>query len=292
MAMLSRKRWPRRVAIVGMGLIGGSLARAIRQAYPGIELIGIDHQRDVLDQAWEAGALDRATLRLEEGVTEADLVVLAVPISAILELLPRLSPLLPPKSVVTDTGSTKREICQVGEEQLGARFVGGHPIAGSERSGFAASRADLFAGRPWVLVPSSNGRNAKALERTTCFFKGLGVKVYTLDAARHDRVVAATSHLPQLLSWALADLLRRRAEGDELHRELLGGGAADWLRTAASPCKIWRDIFATNADEICETLEELFEELRGWQARWTPYSGASGVDFRKRLSIRSSRREG
>lgn len=249
---------------MGMGLIGGSLARAIRRAYPGIELLGVDRRREALDQAWEAGALDRATLLLEEGVTEADLVVLAVPISAILDLLPRLSPLLPPESVVTDTGSTKRAICRVGEEQLGARFVGGHPLAGSERSGFAASRADLFAGRPWVLVPSSSGRNAKALERTACFFQGLGVKVYTLDAARHDRVVAATSHLPQLLSWALADLLRRRAEGDELHQELLGGGAADWLRTAVSPGKIWRDIFATNADEICKTLEELLEELRGW----------------------------
>ncbi len=258
--------WPRRVAIVGMGLIGGSLARALRRARPEVELVGIDRRRGPLDRARAAGVLDRAAVRLDEGVAGADLVVLALPVSAILELLPRLPSLLPPSAVVTDTGSTKRCICSAGARALGGRFVGGHPLAGSERSGFSASRADLFEGRPWALVPSPHGSNAEALGKVRSLLEEIGARVYAVDAARHDRVVAATSHVPQLLSWALADLLRSRTEVEGYpYTRLLGGGGEGWLRLAHSPQGLWWDILATNADEVAQALAELQQRLHKWE---------------------------
>lgn len=255
------KPWPRRVAILGLGLIGGSLAWAVRDRRPEIEVVGFDRDPRTRERALRRGAVLGCPQRWEEAVEGADLVLLALPVSEILELLPRLPPHLEEDAIVSDTGSTKRRICSRAWRVLPERFVGGHPMAGSEHAGFEAARGDLFEGRTYVLTPPEAGSDPPGVRRLEGFLRTLGARVRRMSPERHDRVVARTSHLPQLLSTALAAQLFRHAREDGSFRDLLAGGASDWLRTAASPYGIWRDIFATNVDEVRDALEELREEL-------------------------------
>jgi len=257
---MGKDQWPHRVAIVGLGLIGGSLALAIRRAHPGIELVGVDCDEDALAKALKCGAIAWGTQRLEEGVARAQLVVLATPVSAILELLPRLYPLIAEGTIVTDTGSTKRRIFELAERVLPQSFIGGHPMAGSERRGFEAARADLFEGTVYVLTPGS-GRPDGLARRLANFLETLGVRTLFMTPERHDRIVAFTSHLPQLLSIMLGSQLSRKAEGDPTYLELIAGGTSDWLRIASSPYEIWRDVFVTNADEVEPLIRELAQGL-------------------------------
>ena len=263
--MRSNKLWPRKVAIVGLGLIGGSLALAIRRAHPEIELIGIDRDLPTLRLALAQDAIDRGSSQLEEGVSEADLIVLATPISAIIKILPKLPEIIEKDAIVTDTGSAKRVICQAAERVLPEQFIGGHPIAGSERQGFLAAQAELLEGTVYVLTPLL--QSERGVQRLAAFLETIGVRVRLMSPEHHDQVVAATSHLPQLLSVMLATLLAQKAEEDEAYCELIAGGAWDWLRTAGSPYEIWQDIFAANVDEIEHVLRQVLGELRQWRNR-------------------------
>lgn len=258
---MSEHQWPRRVAIVGLGLIGGSLALSIRRRRPEVELVGVDRNEAVLAQALERRAITWGTHKLEEGVAGAELVVLATPISAILELIPRLPPLLSKGAIVTDTGSTKRRICELGGRVLPESFIGGHPMAGSEHRGFEAARADFLEGAVYVLTPSF-GRSDGRARPLAGFLETLGARILFMMPEHHDRVVALTSHLPQLLSVVLGSWLSRQAEGDPAYLKLIAGGASDWLRIASSPYGIWRDIFTTNAAEIERILKEFSQELK------------------------------
>ncbi len=250
--------WPGRVAIVGLGLIGGSLGLAIRERRPDVRVVGIDHDPATLGRARQRGAAHETHRSLRAGVAATDLIVLATPIAAILGQLDQLSSIVDADPLVTDVGSTKRVICERGRSALGDRFVGGHPMAGSERSGIDAARADLFRDRSWVLAPSHPQRPPEKLQ---AFLTTLGAHVMAMTPSDHDRVAAATSHLPQLLSVALGARLAEGANADEAYRALLSSGGADWLRIARSSPALWQDIVSTNADHLRDEIESLAAEL-------------------------------
>ncbi len=248
-----------KIAIVGLGLVGGSLAMAARAAWPQSLVIGVDRNA-VLEQAMVRHAIDVASDDLMI-ISEADLVVLATPVAEIVRLLPRLSDCVVAGAVVTDVGSTKRAVMEAARSLPGRLpFVGGHPLAGAARGGFEAARPDLYAGRPWLLVPGADG-SADAMAKLTAFVEGLGAHpVVVASAAEHDRLLALLSHLPQLAVSALMAVV-----GDGVGAEglaLAGRGLIDTTRLASSPADIWRDICATNADEIGPALDQLIAALQ------------------------------
>ena len=227
----------RRIAIVGCGLIGGSIALATGERIPGTEV-------SVLDRG---DPLDR--------VREADLIVLAAPIAAILDLLESLRPIVTPRSLITDTGSTKARI--VGAAR-GLRFIGGHPVAGSTGSGRAAARADLFVGRPWVLTPGE-GASAEDVRALQVFVETLGAHAQLLGAAEHDHLFAFISHLPQLAVSALMEVVGSAVGAEGL--AAAGTGLRDTTRLAASPPEIWREIARTNPAHLSAAIDAMVAAL-------------------------------
>lgn len=247
-----------KVAIVGLGLIGGSLALAVRETWPAGLVIGVD-DKAVLERAMLRHAIDVAA---DDPVVmaDADLVVLAAPVRANLALLADLEEHVRGAAVVTDVGSTKRDVAAAARA-LPARltFVGGHPLGGAPRGGIAHARPDLFRGRPWLFTPSDD-RRGDALERLRRFVTGFGAVPHVLSPEAHDRLLAFLSHLPQLTASALMHVVGDAIGEDGL--ALSGRGLADTTRLASSPADIWRDICATNADEIGVALEALIAELQ------------------------------
>lgn len=228
----------RRVAIVGRGLIGGSIELALREREPSVDVLALDRGDDLA------------------AVAGADLVVLSAPIMEIIRILPQLPARLSPETLVTDTGSTKAAIADAAR---GLRFIGGHPIAGAAAGGRPAARADLFAGRSWILTPV-----ARALEEDVARLSGfvgcLGARVRLLDPAEHDRVFALVSHLPQLVVSAMMSAIGSQAGEEGL--ALAGAGLRDSSRLASSPPEIWRDIVSSNRENVATALERVIEELR------------------------------
>lgn len=245
------------IAIVGLGLIGGSIALAVRERWPPVRIVGVDAP-PVLAHAIGSGAIDRAAARIED-VGTPDLVILAAPVGQNVALLPQAAMRVAPDGVVTDVGGTKRDIMQAAAALASpAVFVGGHPIGGAERGGFGFARPDLFKGRPWLFTPAGRGRDA-LVDRLFTFARGVGARPTTLEPERHDRLMAFLSHLPQLTASALMDIVGQAAEGDGLR--MAGRGLVDTTRLASSPASVWRDICAANADEIGVALDLLIERL-------------------------------
>ena len=260
------------IGIVGLGLIGGSIALAARQLWPKALVIGVDN-KDVLETAMRLHAIDVAADDLIV-LAEADVVILAAPVKTNIALLAELDDNIRRPAIVTDTGSTKREI-MTSAASLPARFtfVGGHPLAGAARGGLEHARPDLFSGRPWLLTPpgalvtESGTRGSQpsdasggALAKLTEFVQALGAVPRVMGVQAHDRLLAFLSHLPQLTASALMQVV-----GDAVGQEglaLAGRGLADTTRLASSPPDIWRDIAATNADEIGPALDALIGLLQ------------------------------
>lgn len=237
------------VAIVGVGLIGGSFALALRKAGFTGKIIGVSSAATI-EKALAGGVIDQGA-SLAQASAAADLIYLSQPISQILATLS----VLETNALITDAGSTKAAICEQASKLKTGRFVGGHPMAGKESRGVEHADADLFRGRPYVLT-APEPQLVEWVER-------IGARLVILDPARHDQQVAFVSHLPQLLSTALAAVLSGR-------EEVAGPAAADLTRLALSPYDIWRDIFATNAEPIDAALsafigrlETLRRDLRG-----------------------------
>ena len=247
-----------KVAIVGLGLIGGSLALAVRETWPGGLVIGVD-DKPVLERAMLRHAIDVAA---DDPVVmaEADLVVLAAPVRTNLALLAELEEHLPGAAVVTDVGSTKRDVVEAARV-LPARltFIGGHPLGGAPRSGIDHARPDLFRDRPWLFTPSDD-RHGDTLEKLRQFVTGFGAVPHVLAPDAHDRLLAFLSHVPQLTASVLMHVVGDAIGEDGL--ALSGRGLADTTRLASSPADIWRDICATNADEVGAALDALIVELR------------------------------
>ncbi|MBN2192571.1 MAG: prephenate dehydrogenase/arogenate dehydrogenase family protein [Polyangiaceae bacterium] len=250
----------RKIAVLGFGLIGGSLAAAVRRGGLGA-VIAID-RKDVIETEIAAGLaserVDAAdAVAVEQAFREADLGVLAMPVGAIVAALPRA---LRNGKTITDCGSTKRIIAQHGTaEPRSRRFVPGHPMAGAPVGGLVHARADLFAGKRWILCPE--GCDADALAVVEEVVAGVGAKVVRMTAAEHDRVVAVTSHVPQVISSCLAVLGARRSA-------LTGAGPAfvSVTERAGGGEAMWRDIFATNADEVAAVLRDVAHQLESTAA--------------------------
>jgi prephenate dehydrogenase len=248
-----------RVAVVGLGLVGGSVARALTGA--GYHVTGIDWplvvRRAVRGRAVSAGAT-RA-----EAAAAADVVVLAAPPATNLRLLRRLAKVARPGLVLTDVSSAKGEIAREAA-RLGVRgFVGGHPMAGTEKRGFAASSARLFEGATWWVVPS---RDARANRIVRSLVRATGARPVTIDAASHDRAMAFLSHVPQVVAWALRDAARRDAVARR-HLRRAGPGFRGMTRLARSPRPLWREILAANAREVARALGAFARRIEAEKAR-------------------------
>jgi prephenate dehydrogenase len=230
----------RRIAIVGVGLIGGSIAMAVARRWPSTRITTLDLGADL------------------SGAADADLVVLAAPILTNIGLLTALEDRLAPGTLVTDTGSTKRRIVAAASARPSIAFIGGHPMAGAARGGLAQARSDLFDGRPWVLTPAAT-QSPASVARLEEFVKGLGAVPHIMTPELHDRFVGAVSHLPQLAASALMHVVGELAGDAGL--ELAGAGLHDTTRLATSPPDIWRDVAATNQDVLRAALDALIGTL-------------------------------
>jgi prephenate dehydrogenase len=251
-----------KIAIVGLGLIGGSIALGVRERWPSVRVVGVDRHA-VVAHAFGSGAIDRGAGDTS-AIADADLVILAAPVRQNVVLLAEMAQRMPSSAVITDVGGTKRDIVRAARAlPLAAAFVGGHPIGGAERGGFGFARLDLFKGRPWIFTPLQTTA-APVIDRLFAFVKGLGARPSTLDPADHDRMMAFLSHLPQLTASAMMDVIGQAVAGAGL--TLAGRGLVDTTRLASSPADTWVDICATNADVIRDALDSLIgrlSDLRG-----------------------------
>ena len=255
----------KQVLIVGVGLIGGSFALAAKRAGIADRINGWDIE-DALEPALSMGIIDGVESGFESGdVSEADLVYLAAPVGAIIDFLRARGNQLKPGAIVTDAGSTKREICRVAHESLPreVQFVGGHPMAGSHKTGVEFASPDLFYGAPYAVVrdwdDESSRENSKALNSIIELVEAIGARPVILTAEQHDHAVARISHAPQLLSTALALACGERGCKNAI--ELAGSGFQDMTRLAESRWSVWEDICRTNSDEITAALTEMIDEM-------------------------------
>jgi prephenate dehydrogenase len=257
------------IAIVGVGLIGGSLGLAFRRAGIGKRIIGVS-RTETVDRAKEQGAIDEgfAYDDLENGIADADYVFLCTPISRILELLPRCLAAAKSGCVVTDVGSTKRALVEAagGHGRSDVSFIGGHPMAGSEWKGVDAADPFLFQNAIYVLTPGV-GAEREPVERMISMITRIGAHAMEMDPVTHDRVAAAISHLPQMMATALVSLVGNMNEKDGLPLKMAAGGFRDMTRIASSPFEMWRDICKTNAAPIKDTIDAYLVALSALRDR-------------------------
>lgn len=251
-----------RIAIVGLGLIGGSIGLALHQATAAREVTGYDLGKGVTDQARKMGAIDVPCNALADAVRGAELVVLATPIGAMRSLLQHIADTVTPGAVVTDVASTKAQVISWAEEFLPAQvaFVGGHPMTGKEQSGVEAADAALFQGRIYCLTPTFRTRPS-AINKVSAFVEALGARVRFLEPAEHDGQVAGVSHLPFVASIALMKVVGEGAAWGDASL-LAANGFRDMTRLAAGSPEMYRDICLTNRDALLRWLDEYSATLR------------------------------
>jgi prephenate dehydrogenase len=251
----------RQLAVVGVGLLGGSVAKAARQGGLARRIVGIGRDAGRLQPALDDGTLDLAVTDLDAGVRDADFILLAAPVLTIEGLLERVWRAAPAGgAVVTDVGSTKRNIVRAAERLAATRplaFVGSHPMAGSEQAGYRVARPDLFRGATVIVTPTETTELA-ALKKTTEFWEALGARVSSLDPETHDRTVAAISHLPHLIACALVD---GAARAEPAALEFAARGFRDTTRIAAGDPDMWAEIFLANRDALTATVDAFREAL-------------------------------
>ena len=249
------------VAIIGLGLIGSSIARALREALPDTIVTGFDTDADVRDSARRLDLC--VVVDTDAGaVVGADLVILCVPVGAIEAVARDLAPALPPCAIVSDVGSSKAGVARALAAALpGHAVVPAHPVAGTERSGPEAGFATLFRGR-WCILTPLPGTPAEAVAKVRAFWEALGARVEIMDAEHHDRVLAVTSHLPHLIAYTIvgtASDLEAVTAGEVI--KYSAGGFRDFTRIAASDPTMWRDVFLANRDAVLEMLGRFSEDL-------------------------------
>jgi prephenate dehydrogenase len=263
------------VAIFGVGLIGGSFALALREAGFGGRILGVSSEK-TLARALDLRVIDEPASG-PEAAQRADLIYLAQPILRIIEMLPELNTWVNPDALITDAGSTKRVIVERAAQVISrCQFLGGHPMAGREKFGVEAAEAGLFQGRPYVLTPRFEPEMETPRVRTLLdWLRRIGSKPVVLDALEHDRIVAYTSHLPQLASTGLAALLEGRSEPST---GIFGPALIDSTRLSLSSFEMWRDIFATNQDFIQEALRNYIAKLEEFRRDLEPEQMRSAFD--------------
>jgi prephenate dehydrogenase len=255
----------KQVTIIGTGLIGGSLGLALKKRRLAGRIIGCD-RAPVLEKAEQCGAIDSGTANPADAVRGSDLVVLATPVIPILDLIGRLGPALPAKTLVTDVGSTKAEVVARAAKSFGRnagnRFLAGHPMAGKEHAGVEFADADLFAGSAWLFTPLP-GQNVHAGlcgEFIHCADK-MGARIAVVDASDHDRFCAWISHLPQMISTALAAALVDEFGPDAPVLDIGGRALREMTRISGSPYSMWRDVAITNKKNLANVLQKLEQRL-------------------------------
>jgi len=248
----------KKITIIGVGLIGGSLGLALKENRLNFKIIGVDKQ-EVIEKAIARGAIDEGTINLEKGIKEADIVILATPVKTILDLLPQINPFLKKGCLVTDTGSTKQQIVQRANKVLSKDtfFIGGHPMAGSEKYGIDSADPHLFQDKTYILTPTKKS-NLVALEKIFLLIEMIGAKRLILDPIGHDRIVGAVSHLPQIMAVSLINMINilTQEENNNNYFKTTGSGFKDMTRIALSPYKIWEDICETNKETILEMIQK------------------------------------
>jgi len=252
-----------RLAVIGVGLIGGSLARALRAAGMVREVVGCGRSAANLQRAQALGVVDRWSQDPAEAVTGADLVFVAVPLGTMGQVFTAIRDALAPSAVLTDGGSVKGSVVADARAAFGRLppgLVPGHPIAGTERSGVEASFAELYRGRRVILTPLAETDPA-AVEQVCAMWRACGAEVTLMDVAHHDEVLAATSHLPHMLAFGLVDALARMRENDEIFR-YAAGGFRDFTRIASSDPVMWRDICIANREPLGAVLARFGEEIK------------------------------
>ncbi len=245
-----------RLAIVGLGLIGGSLASALKERGAVGEVVATGRREASLRKGLELGVIDRWTLDLAEAVRGADVVVIATPTQVAEKVLRELAPLLDERTVVTDVASVKGNLLRAAQAVFGEpppNLVLGHPIAGSEQSGVEAARAELFVDHRVILTPLANTA-PQALNTIEQMWTAAGAEVSCMDVAEHDAVLAATSHLPHVLAYALVDALARDGSASEIFR-YAAGGFRDFTRIASSDPQMWHDIVLANRDAVLDRMD-------------------------------------
>ena len=248
------------VTIIGVGLIGGSLALAIKQRFPAIHITGVDTPQ-VLKRALDRHAIDLADKSIKRSVRSADLIILAAPVSSISKMLPRVAKYCSPNAIVTDTGSVKRMLIEQTEHLFpDGNFIGGHPMTGSEFSGINAAHPLLFQNALYILTPTHSTKK-QSMRVLAKFFTALDARIFILDPATHDSVVAAVSHLPQLAAVALMNSVGKHHPDAPAHLALAAGGFRDMTRIASSPFEMWKDILSANQKEIGKALRVYIKQL-------------------------------
>jgi prephenate dehydrogenase len=240
---------PKRLSILGVGLLGGSVGLAVKAGAMPCRVIGYGHRRSTLDKALASGAIDEAAVTPAEAVEGADLVILCTPVGLFRQNLADIAPALPEAAIVTDVGSTKRSVVRDARELLPkhARFVGSHPMAGSEKRGVEFARADLFQGARCILTPD-DATDPDALTSVDGFWRALGMRTTILSPVDHDRLVSDVSHLPHAIAASLVTMQEDAA------LPLAGKGFLDATRIAGGDGGLWRDIFLDNRDELAGSL--------------------------------------
>nr|WP_317893343.1 prephenate/arogenate dehydrogenase family protein [uncultured Sphingomonas sp.] len=260
-----------RVAVIGLGLIGSSVARAVREAMPGVRLTGHDADPQVRETARALALVDDVADHPGAAVLDAELVVLCVPVGATGAVAAELAPDLPEGVIVTDVGSSKASVAQALAEALpGVAVVPAHPVAGTERSGPEAGFATLFRNRWCILTPAEDA-DPVAVERVAEFWRRLGADIEQMAPEHHDRVLAVTSHLPHLIAYTIvgtASDLEEVTQSEVI--KYSAGGFRDFTRIAASDPTMWRDVFLNNREAVLDMLQRFSEDLSALQRaiRW------------------------
>ena len=252
-----------KLAVIGLGLIGGSFARALRAAGQVGSIRAYDPDPAQGEAALRLGVIDRVAATAAEAAEDANLVVIAVPVLHTADALAAVRGALKPGAVLTDVGSTKQSVLGDVQKVFGELppwFVAGHPIAGTEKSGVAHSSAELFRNHRVVLTPHAQ-QDAKAKDLVAQHWKATGARVVEMEPALHDEIFAATSHLPHLLAYSFVDMLASLDAGDEVFRNA-GGGFRDFTRIASSSPEMWHDIVRANADSVGKLLDRQIDELK------------------------------
>ncbi|MGA9365393.1 MAG: prephenate dehydrogenase [Bacteroidota bacterium] len=259
----------RRVTIIGVGLIGGSLALVLKRRRPSLTIVGYD-RAPVLTRALKLNAIDEAATDLLSAVIQSDCLIFATPISTTLEMIRRVGKFIPPDTIVSDVCSTKVAVMEVAKRCFPKEvlFVGGHPMAGSERSGIDSADPLLFENAYYILssprFARSEKRKKSQLKAFVRLIESTGARVVFLDPAIHDRVVASVSHVPQLLAVALMSFVSKQQRSPSL--QLAAGGFRDLTRVASSPFDMWAEILTTNRKEVSRSLKRLLHELERYRS--------------------------
>lgn len=280
----------KKITIIGVGLIGGSLGLALKEKKANFKIVGIDKQ-EIIEKAIARGAIDEGTVNLKEGIEEADMVIIATPVKTILNLLTQINPFLKKGCIVTDTGSTKQQIVQKANKVLSKDifFIGGHPMAGSEEYGIDSANSHLFQDKTYILTPTKKS-NLIAIEKISSLIKMIGGKRLILNSLEHDRIVGTVSHLPQIMAVSLVNMVSElvRKENNNNYFKAVGEGFKDITRIASSPYKIWEDICDTNQKNILEMIREFRNYLGVIEDKLKNKPNSIKEEFQKASKLRES----